>query len=57
MLSDSCKSDDMITFLELIKKQNPDKSLCIVLDNARIHHAKTVKIRAEEFISAERLEE
>ena len=48
VLSASCKSDDMIAFLELIRKQNPDKPLCIVLDNARIHHAKTVKIRAEE---------
>ncbi|MHC1571672.1 MAG: transposase [Methanosarcinales archaeon] len=38
----------MIAFLGLIRKQNPDKPLCIVLDNARIHHAKTVKIRAEE---------
>ena len=38
----------MTTFLELIRKQNPDKPLCIVLDNARIHHAKAVKIRAEE---------
>ena len=47
MLSDSCKSDDMIDFLEVIRKQNPDK-LCIVLDNARIHHAKAVKARAEE---------
>ncbi|CAD7768660.1 DDE superfamily endonuclease [Candidatus Methanoperedenaceae archaeon GB50] len=53
MLSDSCKSDKMksdkmIAFLELIRKQNPERPLCIVLDNARIHHAKTVKIRAEE---------
>ena len=39
----------MIAFLELIRKQNPERPLCIfVLDNARIHHAKTVKIRAEE---------
>jgi len=48
MLSNSCKSDDMIASLELMRKQNPDKPFCIVLDNARIHHAKTVKIRAEE---------
>jgi len=47
MLSDSCKSDDMIDFLEVIREQNPGK-LCIVMDNARIHHAKAVKARAEE---------
>ena len=39
----------MVAFLGLMRRQNPDKPLCIfVLDNARIHHAKTVKIRAEE---------
>ena len=33
MLSDFYKSDDMIAFLELIRKQNPDRPLCIfVLD-------------------------
>jgi len=48
MLSDSCKSDDMIDFLEVIRQQNPDRPLCIVLDNARIHHAKAVKVAAEE---------
>ena len=48
MLSD-LQSDDMIDFLELIRKQNPDRPLCIVLDNARIHHAKAVKVTAEEF--------
>ena len=48
ILSDSCKSDDMIDFLELIRKQNPERPLCIVLDNARIRHAKAVKIKAEE---------
>ena len=47
MLSD-LQSDDMIDFLEVIRKQNPDRPLCIVLDNARIHHAKAVKIRADE---------
>lgn len=47
MLSDSCKSDDMIDFLELVRTQNPKRPLCIVLDNA-IHHAKSVKAIAEE---------
>jgi transposase len=48
MLSDSCKSDDMIDFLEVVRRQNPERPLCIVLDNARIHHAKIVRARAEE---------
>jgi len=47
MLSDFCKSDDMIAFLELIRKQNPDKPLCILLDNARIYHARVVAAKAE----------
>jgi len=48
MLSDSCKSDSMIAFLEAIRRENPDKPICITLDNARIHHAKIAKTRAEE---------
>ena len=38
----------MIAFLEAIRRKNPDKPLCITLDNARIHHAKIAKTRAEE---------
>lgn len=37
-----------IAFLEVIRKQNPGRPLCIVVDNARIHHAKSVKVKAEE---------
>lgn len=48
MLSDSCKSEDMITFLETIRKENPERPLCIVLDNARIHHAIVVRVKIEE---------
>jgi len=44
MLSD-LQSDDMIDSLEVIRKQNPDRPLCIA-DNA-IHHAKAVKVTAE----------
>ncbi len=47
MISDSSKTEDMITFLEVISKENPG-NLCIVLDNARIHHAELVKKKAEE---------
>jgi len=37
MVSESSKSQDMIEFIEHIRKNNPIKSICIVLDNARIH--------------------
>ena len=48
MVSESSKSQDMIEFIEHIRKNNPIKSICIVLDNARIHWAKIVKLKAEE---------
>ena len=48
MVSESSKSQDMIEFIEHIRWKNPIKSICIVLDNARIHWAKVVKQRAEE---------
>jgi len=48
MLSDKSKAEDMAAFLELIRKENPEQPICIILDNARIHHAKIVKKRAGE---------
>ena len=48
MLFDSCKSNSMIAFLEAIRQENPDKPICITLNNARIQHAKIVKTRAKE---------
>jgi hypothetical protein len=30
----SCKSDEMIDFLEVVRTQNPERPLCIVVDNA-----------------------
>jgi len=48
MVSDKAKADDMISFLELVRKANPDREICIVLDNARIHHASSVAEKAEE---------
>ncbi|RLI86731.1 MAG: IS630 family transposase [Archaeoglobales archaeon] len=48
MLSDKSKAEDMAAFLELIRKENPNRPICIILDNARIHHARIVKKRAEE---------
>jgi len=48
MVSGKAKAGDMISFLELIRKENPDREICIVLDNARIHHASSVAEKAEE---------
>ena len=48
MLSDKSKAEDMLAFLELIRKENSEQPICIILDNARIHHARIVKKRAEE---------
>lgn len=41
--SDSCKKEDMISFLRKIREKNPEKPIGIVLDNARIHTAEVVK--------------
>jgi putative transposase len=49
MVSDRAKADDMLMFLELIiRRENPCKDICIVLDNARIHKASMVVKKAEE---------
>ena len=36
----------MISFLECIREQNPVGKICIILDNARIHHALAVAGKA-----------
>jgi len=48
MVSDRAKANDMLMFLELIRRENPCKDICIVLDNARIHKASMVVKKAEE---------
>ncbi|WP_457550472.1 IS630 family transposase [Archaeoglobus sp.] len=48
ILSDKSKAEDMVAFLGLIRRENPERPICIILDNARIHHARIVKERAEE---------
>lgn len=48
MLSDKSRAEDMVAFLELIRKGNPERPICMILDNARIHHARIVRERAEE---------
>ena len=48
MLTEECKSKDMISFLELVRSDNPFGHICVILDNARIHIASAVKKRAAE---------
>lgn len=43
MLSEHSKTDDFIRFLGIVRRENPKKPVLLVLDNARIHHAKAVK--------------
>lgn len=48
MVSDRSKAVDAKTFLELVRKDNPGRPICSVLDNAKIHRARVVKEGAEE---------
>jgi len=43
ILSDTSKATDAVSFLELIRRENPERYICIILDNARIHVARVVK--------------
>jgi len=47
MSSDVSKKEDMLNFLQLIRKHNPFGPIIIILDNAKIHHAKLVSAIAE----------
>lgn len=40
--SDEAKKEDMQSFMELIRENNPKRPMGIILDNAKIHHAKIV---------------
>lgn len=48
MVSKKSKKEDFCRFLELVKVKNPYKDICIIIDNARIHHAKDTMKKAEE---------
>lgn len=48
MLSDRAKTEDMVKFIELVRRLNPTKSILAILDNARIHRAREVVGRAKE---------
>ena len=48
MTSEETKKENMLSFTELIRKENPEEDMVIILDNAKIHHAKIVTHFAEE---------
>lgn len=48
MVSERAKKEDMTSFLEIVRKENPGRSVVIILDNARIHTAGTVRKKATE---------
>lgn len=43
MLSDRSKAEDFIRFLNAVRIENPARPILLIVDNARIHHAKAVK--------------
>jgi transposase len=43
MISEGSKAGDFIRFLGAVRRENPENTLLLILDNARIHHAKAVK--------------
>ena len=48
MVSDRARADDMNVFLGLVREENHGMPVLAVMDNARIHKAKTVRERADE---------
>jgi transposase len=40
MMSEGSKAVDLIRFLEVLRAENPSRIIILILDNARIHHAK-----------------
>ncbi len=47
MLADRGIKENMMAFLQNIRKSNPYGPIVIIIDNARIHHAKLVTALAE----------
>jgi hypothetical protein len=42
MVSDTSTKHSMMSFLEAVRDANPAGDICVILDNARIHHARDV---------------
>ena len=41
--AEKCKKEDCLDFLQELRQANPGKILIIILDNAKIHKAKTIQ--------------
>ena len=48
MASETAKAIDMVSFLGFVRRENKNKPVLIVMDNARIHRAKLTGGKAEE---------
>jgi len=48
MISERAKTEDVIKFIELVRRLNPSKPILTILDNAQIHRAGDVVGRAKE---------
>ncbi len=47
MASRTAKAADMLEFLKLVRKENPERQVVIIIDNAAIHHSKLVTANIE----------
>ena len=47
MMSEGSKAVDFVRFLEVVRVENPSRTIVLILDNARIHHAKVTMAECE----------
>ena len=47
MASKAAKAADMLEFLKIVRKENPERQIAVILDNAAIHHARLVTMDIE----------
>ncbi len=47
LLSEGSKAEDLVRFLEVVRVENPSRTIVLILDNARIHHAKVTTAECE----------
>jgi len=48
MISEGSKAEDFVRFLGAVRRENPFRIILLILDNARIHHAKVTRGVCEE---------
>lgn len=47
LMSRGSKAPDFVEFLRALRRENPSRSIVLLLDNARIHHAKLTRKECE----------